>query len=171
MLFSSARMSGLNIVVLKVYFMTPLMIEVHISIWSFQLSCEELWIVCLGRYEERSDYIGSKKWLTLCHCVIAPKRERGWLDLKHFQGHSWKIILKYRNCCSWKFGYISALVSLMFAENWEKNKVSTSFAFICNKELFALKCEIANWKELKITWQLHGAPPWAQLLLQALWKS
>ena len=117
LLFSSARMPGLNIVVLKVYFMTPLMIEVHISIWSFQLSCEELWIVCLGRYEERSDYIGSKKWLTLCHCVIGPKRERGWLDLKHFQGHSWKIILKYRNYCLWKFGYISALVSLMFAEN------------------------------------------------------
>ena len=42
LLFSSARMCGLNIVILKVYFMTSLMIEVHISIWSFQLSCEEL---------------------------------------------------------------------------------------------------------------------------------
>ena len=48
--------------------MTSLMIEVHISIWSFQLSSEELWIVCLGRYEERSDYIGSKK--NGLHCVI-----------------------------------------------------------------------------------------------------
>ena len=165
MLFSSARMRGLNIVVLKVYFMTPLMIEVHISIWSFQLSCEELWIVCLGRYEERSDYIGSKKMayiVSLCHW--AKKRKR----LTWFKALSRTHLENYFEIQKPLFMEVWLHFSLGFTDVCrkleKKYKVSTSFAFICNKELFALKCEIANWKELKITWQLRGALPWAQLL-------
>ena len=71
-------MRGLNIVVLKVYFMTPLMIEAHTLVFGHSS--------CLVRNFELSvlEDMGSalitldpKKWLTLCHCVIGPKRERG----------------------------------------------------------------------------------------------
>ena len=62
-----------NIVVWKVYFITPRMIKVHNRIWSFQLSCEELVIVFLRRYEECLDYMGPKIF------VVASWPESRWL--------------------------------------------------------------------------------------------
>ena len=72
------KMRVRNIVVWKVYFITPRMIKVHNRIWSFQLSCEELVIVFLRRYEECLDYMDGTQ--NLCfHVVMLSWLERRWL--------------------------------------------------------------------------------------------